>query len=247
MPGPDRSAAAPGGPRAADGNGSPFGQRSRGGCTASSVARSARGENLPLRRAVSTCFHAPALSRAASHAAVSAIVSRQRPRREARGCARAQSIAMKPALSGSLGGSHSGSPIHGSTPCASSVASSIHAGAGGAATRRRARRRDRPSSSARAGLHGVERAADVALGEIEHPRREIARVDELHRRARAAPERRRAPAAIAEQRRMHEARDPVAEAVGAVERSDDEARPHLRRARAESRSTTASHAAFSAP
>jgi len=35
---------------------------------------------------------------------------------------------MKPALSGSFDGSHNGNPSHGSTLCASSVASSIHAG-----------------------------------------------------------------------------------------------------------------------
>jgi len=38
---------------------------------------------------------------------------------------------------------------------------------------------------------------------------------------------------IAEQVRVHEARDPVAEAIGGVERTDDQSRPHLRRARPE--------------
>ena len=36
--------------------------------------------------------------------------------------------------------------------------------------------------------------------------------------------------AVAEQTRMDEARDPVAEAVGRIVRPDDEARPHVERA-----------------
>ena len=95
----------------------------RRGTTAS--AASAR------RRRTSPASTRAALSRAASHAAVSRIVSASGRIASPAACAREQSIAMKPALSGSLGGSHSGRPVHGVTPCATSVSSSIHAGAGG--------------------------------------------------------------------------------------------------------------------
>ncbi len=79
---------------------------------------------------------------------------------------------------------------------------------------------------------GVERAPDVVLAEVEQPRREVTGVDELQRTLawRGHDGARRS---IAQQPRVHEACDPVAEAVGGVVRTDDQARPHDRRTGAE--------------
>ena len=180
------------------------------------------------READSTCCHAPALSRAASHAAVSRTVSssgRVRAPRRAPGAVDAHEAGgvgigrgnpqrqAGPRLDVEV---EQGLLVH---PCGHGrVGGCRDAGVDEIAHRPLAR-----------GGAGVERAFDVALAEIEQPRREVPRVDELQRTlARRGHHRARRP--IAQEPRVHEARDPVAEAVGGVVRADDQARPHDRRA-----------------
>ena len=154
------------------------------------VAEHARSASAP-----STCFHAPALSRAASHAAVSPIVSRERTYREARLARARQSIVMKPALSG-VGRrqpQRQADPRRDAVREQRVVVDPCRARRRGR-RRHAARRRGRAFASANAGLHALNVPADVARGELEHPGREIARIDELDRPLAAAPERRRAPA-----------------------------------------------------
>ena len=85
-----------------------------------------------------------------------------------------------------------------------------------------------------AGAHRVVGAGDVALGEREHPAREIARVDELDRRVGGRRDR-RLGIPLAQHLRLGEARDPVGVAVGRVARPDDESRTHDRRRVTEAR------------
>ena len=178
-----------------------------------------------------TSRHAPALSRCASHADVSASVRSSGRNLSPCPIALAHENDMKPAIDRSDAGIHSGSSVHGTTSWATSFASSIHAGstARPAAREHPERVDERAHRDAVRRRHRVERPGDPRGREIEHPLRQIARVDELHR-ARRRRRHDRPRAALAQHFRMQEPRDPIGEAIGRIVRSDDEPRADDRRA-----------------
>ena len=181
--------------------------------------------------AESTLRHAPALSRCASHAAVSASVApsgRKRSPCADRPSARERHEARDRAIG-------CGQPKRQLGPWHDAVREKLcfvdpcghHGGRPRLARDARARRPGRRSSSAPAGSR-VVRALDARSDEIEHPLREIARVDELHARVPAVQARPHG-AAPAQRLGLREACDPVGEAIGRVVRPDDQPRADDRR------------------
>ena len=170
----------------------------------------------------------------ASHSAVSRTVSRERPRRKS-GRLRANALprAVEACVSGSDAGIHSGSPIHGLDVEVEQHLvrhpDALRAATAAACVQLATRS---PNVHCRDGDVALKVPATSRSSRSSMKRREIARVDELQRALRWRGNDRLRPA-IAEQRRMHEARGPIAEAIGRIVRAHDQPRAHVRRARAE--------------